>query len=58
MIAALVVFAFSFVVSFILAKVIDMTMGMRIDEEQEEIGMDLALHAEAAYAFGEVGTRA
>ncbi len=57
-IASVVVFAFSFVASWIIAKVIDLTMGLRIDEAQEEAGMDLSLHAESAYAFGEVGSRA
>ena len=52
-IASAVVFAFSFVASFIIAKVIDVTMGLRMDEAQEEAGMDLSLHAESAYAFGE-----
>ncbi len=56
-IASVVVFAFSFVASLIIAKVIDLTMGLRLDEAQEEAGMDLSLHAEAAYAFGESGSR-
>ncbi len=56
-IASAAVFAFSFVLSFAIAKVIDLTMGMRMDEAAEDEGMDLALHAETAYAFGDVGTR-
>ncbi len=55
-VAVAAVAAYSFVVSWVLAKVIHRTMGFRIDEEQEEEGMDTALHAETAYelspAFG------
>jgi Amt family ammonium transporter len=34
------------VVSFILLKVIDMTMGLRVTEEQEREGLDISLHGE------------
>ncbi len=37
------------VVSFILLKLIDAVMGLRVTEEQEEEGLDLALHDERAY---------
>ena len=52
--AAFATLAFSFTVSFIIAKVIDVTMGLRVDEETEVAGMDLALHAETAYNYGEL----
>jgi len=32
--------------SFILLKAIDMTIGLRVTEEQEREGLDLALHGE------------
>ena len=41
---------FSFVVTFIIAKVIDMTMGLRVDESDEIEGLDLSQHAETAYS--------
>jgi Amt family ammonium transporter len=41
---------FSFVVSFIIAKVVDMTMGLRVDETAENEGLDISQHAETAYA--------
>jgi Amt family ammonium transporter len=41
--------AFSFIVAFILGKIIDKTIGFRIDEEDEVNGVDLATHAETAY---------
>ena len=39
--AAVVTLAYSFVVSFIIAKVIDLTMGLRVDEDEEDLGLDL-----------------
>jgi len=41
---------FSFVLSFAIAKVIDLTMGLRIDEAEENEGLDISQHAETAYA--------
>ncbi len=45
---------YSLAVSYILAQIVDKTMGLRMTEEQEEIGMDLSLHDEAAYDFESV----
>ena len=47
---------FSFVVSVILAKVIDMTIGLRVTEDEEIQGLDLSQHAETGYYFGELGS--
>ncbi|MEO3782914.1 ammonium transporter [Actinocorallia sp. B10E7] len=41
--------AYSFVVTFILGKVLDLTMGFRVDEEAEVTGIDIVEHAESAY---------
>jgi len=46
----------SFVVSFILAKVIDATIGFRVKEEDEDVGLDLTQHAETAYSLGDLGS--
>ncbi len=43
--------AFSFTVSYILFKVIDMTIGLRPTEENEDIGLDQAEHAETGYVL-------
>ncbi len=48
-VASVAVFAFSFVATFIIAKVIDTTMGLRVSEEDEMIGLDQSQHAESAY---------
>ncbi len=42
---------FSFVVSFIVLKAIDATMGVRVDAEVEETGLDLSDHAETGYVL-------
>jgi Amt family ammonium transporter len=48
-VSSIAVFAFAVVGSYVIAKVIDLTIGLRVDEETEEIGLDQALHAETAY---------
>jgi Amt family ammonium transporter len=45
------VMAYSFVVTYIIGKVIALTMGFRAGEE-EEAGIDSAAHAETAYELG------
>ena len=46
----------TFVISFVLAKVIDMTIGLRVSEDEEVRGLDITQHAETAYSFGELGS--
>jgi ammonium transporter, Amt family len=41
--------AFSFIVTFVIAKVLDLTLGFRIDEDHELEGVDLRAHGELAY---------
>lgn len=48
--ASAVTLGYSFVASFVIAKVLDMTMGIRVDSAAEDDGLDLSQHAEAAYA--------
>ena len=50
------VIGFTFVMSWIIAKAVDATVGPRCTEEEELEGLDLSQHAEAAYAFGELGS--
>jgi Amt family ammonium transporter len=42
---------YSFVVTLILLKVLDWTMGLRISEEHEINGLDISQHGEAGYSF-------
>src|SRR5882672_8023921 len=37
---------YGFIVSFIILKVIDMTIGLRVTEEEEREGLDISLHGE------------
>ncbi len=48
-IAVAVTIAYSFIVTFVLYKVVDLVMGMRVKEEDENIGLDLTQHHERAY---------
>jgi ammonium transporter, Amt family len=52
-IAVVAVLVFTFVVTFILAKIIDRVMGLRATDEQEDNGLDISLHEERAYALSE-----
>ncbi|GAA4218411.1 Amt family ammonium transporter [Streptosporangium album] len=45
---------YSFVVSWIIAKVIDKTMGFRINTEEEITGIDITSHAETGYDLGTI----
>ena len=48
-IATLTTFVWSGVISFILLKIIDATIGLRVPEEQEREGLDINSHGETAY---------
>jgi Amt family ammonium transporter len=41
--------AWSAFASFVLLKLIDRTIGLRVTDEQELVGLDLALHEERGY---------
>jgi Amt family ammonium transporter len=56
LVAVVATFAFSFAVSFLIAKVIDATIGLRVDRDGEIEGLDHNQHAETAYVMGELGT--
>jgi len=48
-IAVAATFAYSFVVTLIIAKAIDLTIGLRVSADEEVQGLDLARHDEEAY---------
>jgi Amt family ammonium transporter len=54
--AVIATVVYSFVVSFVLAKIIDMVMGMRVSDDDERQGLDLSQHAEAAYQLADFGS--
>jgi ammonium transporter, Amt family len=54
-IAVGVTVVFSFVMTMLLLKVSDVLVGLRVTEEDEAAGLDLAQHAEVGYVFTERG---
>ena len=52
-IAAFGVLSYSFVVALIIGFVIEKTIGFRVKSEDEIAGVDLVVHGEAAYSFGQ-----
>jgi Amt family ammonium transporter len=47
----LVAWIYSFVVTLLLLKILDWTMGLRVSEEHEMNGLDLSQHGESGYSF-------
>lgn len=41
--------AFSFIVSYVLLKIVNAIVPIRVTEEEEEAGLDVAIHSESAY---------
>ncbi len=50
-IAASVVLAYSFILTFVIGKLIDRTIGFRLDPEDEVTGIDQVEHLESAYDY-------
>ncbi len=48
--AVAAVWIYAFVMTVILAKIIDMTIGLRVSDEEESVGLDISQHAEKAYS--------
>jgi Amt family ammonium transporter len=49
-IAVGVTWIYAFIVTFVIAKIIDSAIGLRVNEEEEVVGLDISQHAEKAYA--------
>ncbi|MEU8270436.1 ammonium transporter [Sphaerisporangium sp. NPDC049002] len=49
-----VVGLYSFILAWIIGKIIDKTMGFRVTEEDEVTGIDITTHAETGYDLGSV----
>jgi Amt family ammonium transporter len=45
-----VTMAFSFVVTFVVAKLLDLSIGLRVTPMEEEVGLDISAHGERAYS--------
>ncbi|MFD0691249.1 ammonium transporter [Actinomadura fibrosa] len=46
---------YSFIMAWIIGKIIDVTIGFRLDEEDEATGVDITTHAESAYDLATAG---
>ena len=50
-ISVIATMAYAFTISFVVAKIIDKTIGIRVDESEEIGGLDSNIHEESAYNF-------
>jgi ammonium transporter, Amt family len=50
-VAVMATYVFAFVMTVIILKVLDWTMGLRVTEEEEIRGLDITQHSEGAYSF-------
>jgi Amt family ammonium transporter len=50
-VSIIVTMVFAFVMTFIILKVLDLVMGLRVSDEEEERGLDISLHNEGGYAL-------
>ena len=49
--AVAITIAYSFIVSFVLLKIVDVLLGLRVSEDEERIGLDLTQHRESGYTI-------
>lgn len=49
-IAVAVTWVYAFVMTVVLAKIVDATIGLRVQDEEEAVGLDISQHAEKAYS--------
>ena len=52
-ISIVIAVVFSFVATYIIAIIIDRTMGLRVSEDEERRGLDITLHEEQGYVLTE-----
>jgi Amt family ammonium transporter len=48
-VAVVATVAYAAIGTFVIVKVVDLVLGLRVAEKDEEVGLDLAVHGEAAY---------
>ena len=48
-----VVWVYSFIVTAVILKVLDITMGLRVSDDEEQMGLDVTQHGERGYVFDE-----
>ena len=55
-VAIIATLGFSLVVTYVILKLVDTTIGLRVTDQEELSGLDLAQHSEVGYAFTEGGS--
>jgi Amt family ammonium transporter len=50
-VSVVVTIVFAFFMTLIILKVVDLVIGIRLEEDEEEKGMDISLHDEKGYSF-------
>jgi len=50
MVAVAATIAYAVIATFVIIKLVDFILGIRVPQAQEEMGLDLAVHGEAAYS--------
>jgi Amt family ammonium transporter len=50
-VAVLVTLVFTALVTWILVRIVDAVLGLRVNREQESVGLDLSQHGEGGYIF-------
>ena len=50
LLAIVVTMAFTFGVTFVVAKLLDWSIGLRVTTMEEEVGLDISAHGERAYS--------
>jgi ammonium transporter, Amt family len=51
LVAVGVTWAFSIVVTFVILKIIDVIVGLRVSQQDEVVGLDVSQHSEEGYIF-------
>jgi Amt family ammonium transporter len=51
LVGILATWVFAFVGTLVLLKVVDVLVGLRVNDEEEFLGLDVSQHSENAYAF-------
>jgi Amt family ammonium transporter len=49
LVAVVATYAFAATATFVIVKVVDLVLGIRVPAQEEEVGLDLAVHGEVAY---------
>ena len=49
-IGAVAAMSYAFILTFVIAKIVDVTVGLRVSDQEEYVGLDISQHEEVAYS--------